>query len=94
MIPDIYSKTMVSLEGIAQQFFIFIPSLVGALIVFIAGWIIACGVGKLIAEILEKMKLNRIFESKGWKEVLEKADIKVNISEFIGAICKWVLVIV
>ena len=40
------------------------------------------------------VQLTEIFESKGWKEVLEKADIKVNISEFIGSICKWVLVIV
>ena len=40
------------------------------------------------------MKFNQLFEKAGWKEALEKAELKVNAADFIGAICKWVLAIV
>ena len=68
--------------------------LIGAILVFIIGWFFALGIGKLVAEILARVKLNQVFERAGWKTALEKAEVKVNPSEFIGAIVKWILVIV
>lgn len=65
-----------------------------AIIVFIVGWYISVGVGKLIAEILKRVKFNRLFEDGGWKKALDKADVKVDPSEFIGSIFKWSLVLV
>lgn len=72
----------------------FIPRLIGALVVFLIGWLIAIAIGKLVTEILKRIKFNRIFEKGGWKTALEKAEIKVDASGFIGAIIKWVLMIV
>lgn len=71
----------------------FIPNLIGALLVFIVGLIISVAIGKLVAEILKKIRFNQIFEKGNWKSALEKADIKVDASVFIGAIVKWVLLI-
>jgi hypothetical protein len=67
---------------------------VGALIIFIIGWFISVGIGKLVTEILKRIRFNQIFEKGNWDEALAKADIKVDASGFIGAIVKWVLVIV
>ena len=86
--------TLQALQSAWQGFLNFIPVLIGAIIVFVIGWFIALGVGKLIAEILARLKFNKLFEKTGWKGALEKAELKVNPSEFIGAICKWILVIV
>lgn len=72
----------------------FIPKLIGAVVVFLIGWFISIAVGKLIAEILKKIKFDRIFEKGGWKNALEKAEIKVDSPTFIGAIFKWILMIV
>jgi len=72
----------------------FIPELIGAIIVFIIGWFISVIIGKMVAGILRKIKFNMLFERGGWKEALEKAEIKVDPSGFIGAIFKWILVIV
>jgi len=72
----------------------FILKLIGAILVFVIGWLFALGIGKIVAEILTKIKLNQAFERAGWRTALEKADVKVNPSEFIGAIVKWILVIV
>lgn len=94
MVLDWYSVTFEALQGLWQGFVIFIPKLVGAIIIFIIGWFIAIAVGKLISEILKRIKFNQIFERGVWKEALEKAEFKIDASGFIGAICKWILVIV
>jgi len=94
MIEEWYKTTYDSLLGLWKGFLNFIPSLLAAIIVFVIGWFIAEVIGKLVARILKVLKLNQIFDRANWKEALEAAEIKVNISEFIGGICKWVLVIV
>ena len=94
MVLDWGTVTLQALQSAWQGFLNFIPVLLGAIIVFVIGWFIALGVGKLIAEILARLKFNKLFEKTGWKGALEKAELKVNPSEFIGAICKWILVIV
>jgi len=86
--------TTLALLKLWDGFLAFIPSLIGAILVFLIGWFVALGIGKLVAEILTRIKLNQFFERASWKTALEKAELKVNPSEFIGAIVKWILVIV
>lgn len=94
VLVDWYSVTFEALKGLWQAFLMFIPKLVGAIIIFIIGWFISIGVGKLISEILKRIKFNQIFEKGVWKDALEKAEFKIDASGFIGVICKWILVIV
>ncbi len=94
MILDWYTLTIQALQNLWQAILNFIPILIGAIIVFVIGWFISVGVGKLVTEILKKVKFNQIFAKGNWDEALAKADIKVDPSGFIGAIIKWVLVIV
>lgn len=94
MVTDWFSATANALMGLWQGFLGFIPSLIGAVIIFVIGWIVSVGFGKLIAGILKKVRFNQIFEKGVWKEALEKAEIKVDAAGFIGAVVKWVLVIV
>jgi hypothetical protein len=77
-----------------QRIVEFLPNFLAAIIVFIVGWFVAVWIKKLIVKILEALKLDRIFERSGWKEALEKAEIKVSVSDFFGEIIKWILVIV
>jgi len=86
--------TLRALLSTWESFLLFLPKMVGALIVFLIGWFISVGFAKLIAEILKKLKFDKVFERAGWKEAFEKAEVKVHPSEFMGAICKWILVIV
>jgi hypothetical protein len=77
-----------------QRIVEFLPNFLAAIIVFIVGWFVAVWIKKLIVKILDVLKLDRIFERSGWKEALEKAEIKVSVSDFFGEIIKWILVIV
>jgi hypothetical protein len=72
----------------------FVPVLILAIIVFVIGWFIAIGVGRLVTDVLKRVKFNQVFERGNWKEALEKAELKVDPAGFIGSIFKWVLAIV
>ena len=91
---DWYLVTITALMDLWSGFLSFMPSLVGAIVVFVIGWFISVGVGKLITEILKRIKFNQMFEKGSWDEALAKADIKVDTSSFIGAVIKWILAIV
>ncbi|KPJ57061.1 hypothetical protein AMJ49_02800 [Parcubacteria bacterium DG_74_2] len=95
MVPAWYSLDVNTLQNLWGNFLSFLLILVGAIIVFVIGWFISVAIGKLIAGILRKLKVDRILEkSRGLAEALEKAEIRVRPSDFIGEICKWILVIV
>lgn len=93
MVFDWYSITLGSLRNLWEVFFTYIPIFVGALVVFVVGWFISAGVGKLVSEVLNKIKFNKVFEKGNWKKAMERADIKVDASDFVGVVVKWVLVI-
>jgi len=94
MLANWYEITQNALMRFWETFLNFIPNLILAIIIFIIGWIIAVIIGKIISQILLRLQFNRLFEKASWREALEKAEIKLNPAEFIGAIFKWVLVIV
>ncbi|MFH1462460.1 MAG: hypothetical protein ABIG08_02110 [bacterium] len=94
MVLDWYEVTLRSLQDLWSGFLGFIPVLVGAIIVFVIGWFISVGVGKLVTEVLKKIRFNQLFEKGDWKSALSRAEIKVDASGFMGAIVKWVFVIV
>ena len=91
---DWYQITVEALSEVLQGFVNFLPLLIGALVILIVGWFIAGAVGRVVTELLRRIKFNQVFERGSWKRALEKAEFKVDPSGFIGVIFKWVLVIV
>ncbi|OGZ65783.1 MAG: hypothetical protein A2822_01210 [Candidatus Staskawiczbacteria bacterium RIFCSPHIGHO2_01_FULL_41_41] len=71
----------------------FLGRLVLAIVVFIIGYLIAVGIGKIITEVLKSVRFNSLFTKEGWSHALQRANINVHPAEFIGAIFKWVVVI-
>ncbi|MCP6719675.1 MAG: hypothetical protein KJI71_05685 [Patescibacteria group bacterium] len=94
MIQDWSTITLEALQSTWQGLLLFLPKLIGSLLIFVIGWFIALGVGRLVAEILKQLRFNQIFERTGWKQAFEKAELKANPSDFVGAVFKWILVIV
>jgi len=82
------------IQPFLQQLISFIGNLLLAVVVFVIGYLISIGIGKLIAELLKSIKFNKLFEKEGWKRALQRANVEVNPAEFIGVIFKWVFVIV
>lgn len=91
---DWYSVTISALQNLWQGFLTFIPTLIGAIAVFIIGWLVSVGVGKIVAGILKKLNFNKLFEKEVWKQAMEKAEFKIDAAGFVGAVVKWIFVIV
>ncbi|MDD5696790.1 MAG: hypothetical protein PHO90_02345 [Candidatus Pacebacteria bacterium] len=94
MVGDWTDITLLALKNAWESIILFLPELLGAIIVFAIGWIVAIWIGRLVAAVLSKVMFDKLFDSAGWKEALQRAEIKVTPSEFIGAICKWILIII
>jgi len=93
MLQSWYQVTIDSLDCLWKGVKYYTPRLIGAIIIIIVGWFVAVFLGWLTAEVLRKLKFNTPFEKGRWREVVEKAEWKVDPSGFIGAIVKWTVFI-
>jgi len=89
-----YAEWISIVQPFLQQLISFIANLVLAIVVFIIGYLVSVGIGRLITEILKSVKFNKLFDKEGWRRALQRANVEVNPSDFIGAIFKWIFVIV
>jgi len=83
-----------SLQTLWSGFIGFLPSLLGAVIIFIIGWLIALVLGKLVAQIIRVLRIDQILEKMGFKRSLERANLKLDSGKFIGELVKWFFIIV
>lgn len=83
-----------SLLGLWYGFISFVPGLLGAIILFILGLVIGSIVGKAITQLAVVLKVDKLFESAGANEFMNRSGIKLNASGFIGSVVKWFLFIV
>lgn len=84
-----------SLGSLWERFVGYLPTLLGAIIVFVVGWLIAIGIGQLVQRILDLVRLNEPFERiTGLRSTVERAGLDLNVPKFLGALVKWFLFIV
>lgn len=83
-----------SLQTLWSGFIGFLPNILGALIVFLIGWLIAALLGKLATQIFRTLRIDQILEKVGFKKSLERANLKLDSGKFIGELVKWFFIIV
>lgn len=87
----VFSESLLSLgRGFAD----FVPDLLGAIILFIIGWVVGGVIGKAVTQLLDAVKLNKLFESAGASELMNRAGMKLNVGGFIGGLVKWFIIVV
>lgn len=72
----------------------FIPSVIVALLIFIFGWLIGAGLGRVIAQVIASLKVDNALRSAGLEEVLERAGFTLDSGRFLGGLVKWFIIIV
>lgn len=72
----------------------FVPKLVVAIIIFVLGWVVGAFLGKVVAQILRSLKVDRALTNIGVDEVVEQTGFKLNTGEFIGGLVKWFIIVV
>lgn len=77
-----------------EQFITFLPNIIGALVVFLIGWVIAVGLGKVASQIVKALKIDALLEKVGLRKPLERAGLKLDSGAAIGWLVKWFFIIV
>lgn len=72
----------------------FVPLFIGALVIFIIGWVIASALGRLVAEVVKALRVDALLAQLEVEKALERGGIRMNSGAFIGALVKWFLIIV
>ncbi len=84
----------ISLQGLWLGFISFVPGLLVSLIIFIVGLVVAGIVGKALKQVIDALKVDKLFANAGAEEVLSRAGFKLDVGGFIGGLVKWFIVIV
>jgi small-conductance mechanosensitive channel len=71
----------------------FIPKLVGIIVILLVGWIIAKIIEKIVIRLLKLAQLDRASEKTGVARFLRKGEIKYTLSELIGILVYWLIIL-
>ena len=82
------------LQDLWARFLTFLPNLVGAIVILVIGWIVAAGLDRLVTQILKQAKLDSTLNKMGTKTLLEKSGLDMEVSEFVGALVRWTILLV
>jgi len=82
------------LQNIWFRFLIFLPNLVGALLILFIGWLVAIGLDRLVTQILKQFKLDVALNRIGTKTMFKKAGVDFETSDFIGGLVKWTVLLI
>lgn len=83
-----------SLIQLWDKFINFLPALVGALLVFLIGMMVATIFGKIVAKIIHTMKIDQAVERFNVSRELKQVGIDFSVAQFFGELVKWFLVLV
>ena len=72
----------------------FLPTLVSVIIILIVGWLIASLIQKVITRFLKLARLDTASEKTGIANILTKGDINYTLSEIIGVMVYWLVMLV
>lgn len=82
------------MTAILSRVWSFLPLLVGAILVLIIGWVIAKLLQRVVIQLLKIARLDVLSEKAGIASILAKGEIKYTLSELIGVIVYWLLILV
>jgi hypothetical protein len=83
-----------SFESLFFGLVTFIPNLVVAIIIFVIGWLIGWGLGRVVAQIVDALRIDQALKSAGVDRVVERAGFTLNSGAFLGFLVKWFFIIV
>lgn len=72
----------------------YVPSLAGAIIILVIGWLIAKLVETVVVRILKAIRLDVASDKASISNVLAQGEIKLTLSELIGVVIYWIVILV
>jgi hypothetical protein len=85
---------VVSWSQVWTAFLQVLPTVLGAIIIFAIGLVLAYWAKRLVGEFLRIVKLDKVSKSAGIDAYLAKADIKLDAIGLISTLVEWLIVLV
>ncbi|OGW93985.1 MAG: hypothetical protein A3I73_03035 [Omnitrophica bacterium RIFCSPLOWO2_02_FULL_45_16] len=71
----------------------YVPTIFGAIIILVAGWIVAKFIEAIVVRALKAARLDVLSDKAGIANMLAQGDIKWTLSELIGVIIYWIVML-
>lgn len=72
----------------------FIPNLLAALVIFLAGWILGAFLGRVVTRVIDALKLDEALRGVGLEVLVHRAGFQLNLGKFIGVLVEWFTIVV
>ena len=72
----------------------FIPNVVIAIVIFVVGWLVGAALGRVVAQIVNSLRVDHALRAAGLEHVLSRAGYQLSSGEFLGFLVKWFFIIV
>ncbi|MFA6416364.1 MAG: hypothetical protein WCW56_02655 [Candidatus Paceibacterota bacterium] len=82
-----------SFQGLWLGLIKFVPNIIVSVILFVIGWVFGETVGHWVSQLIRTLKLDRVLESIGLRELLEKAGYRLDSGKFLGFLVKWFVIV-
>lgn len=79
---------------IGVQLLQFLPKLVLAIIIFIAGWVIGSVLAEVISKIIKALKIDSLLQHAGAGDLVHRAGFNLDTGAFLGGLVKWFIIVV
>ena len=83
-----------SFQSLTYGLVLFIPNLVVAIIIFIIGWLVGVGLGRLVEQVIKAIRVDDALRAAGVEKVVSRAGFKMNSGAFLGFLVKWFFIVV
>ncbi len=71
----------------------YLPTLLGALVILIVGWIVAKAIRRLVDWLLKVTRFDTLADKAGISEVIRKGDLKISAREVVSGLVYWLVII-
>jgi hypothetical protein len=78
----------------AEQLGMYLPAIIGALVLLFAGYLVARQIQKWVDKTLARMDFNRMAEKGGFTEVVERAKPRLDPVHAVGKLAFWLVMLV
>ncbi|MFA6279161.1 MAG: hypothetical protein WC638_03720 [Candidatus Paceibacterota bacterium] len=83
-----------SFQNLSYGLVAFIPNLIIAIVIFIVGWLVGVGLGRVVKQIIDALRIDSALRSTGLERVLSRAGFELSTGKFLGFFVKWFFIIV
>ena len=71
----------------------YLPVLLGALVILIAGWIVAKAIRRMLDWLLKTIRFDTLADKAGISAILRKGDLKISAREVVSSLVYWLIMI-